>query len=154
MSLVVWAAVYTADTPHLTHVHESSVVSGSYYSQVPTHQTNLVVSDAVRQAPSGTAPIVFMDPRGGQPMHNDAIQVSYSSAITLLPLNRCRYYSRRRSRKHLLCTLLLSLQPPEILLSSLLTCHIEFHQHQSPRVSSLACRGHSIWKVATLLGSR
>jgi len=58
LSLVVWAAVYTADTPHLTHVHESSVVSGSYYSQ----------------APSGTAPIVFMDPRGGQPMHNDAIQ--------------------------------------------------------------------------------
>ena len=79
LSLVVWAAVYTADTPHLTHVHESSVVSGSYYSQVPTHQINLAVSDAVQQAPSGTAPIVFMDPRGGQPMHNDAIQVSYSS---------------------------------------------------------------------------
>eukprot|EP00656_Telonema_subtile_P008395 TRINITY_DN13919_c0_g1_i3.p1 TRINITY_DN13919_c0_g1~~TRINITY_DN13919_c0_g1_i3.p1 ORF type:complete len:336 (+),score=71.10 TRINITY_DN13919_c0_g1_i3:534-1541(+) len=56
--LSLWAAVYTEDTPHLTHVHESSVVSGSYYSQ----------------APPGSAPIVFTDPRGGQSMHADAVK--------------------------------------------------------------------------------
>lgn len=56
-NLVLWAAVYTTHTPHLTHVHESSGISGTYYSN----------------APYGVSPIVFMDPRGGQPMHIDAI---------------------------------------------------------------------------------
>ena len=56
-SMVLWAAVYTTHTPHLTHVHESSALSGTYYSN----------------APYGVSPIVFMDPRGGQPMHIDAI---------------------------------------------------------------------------------
>eukprot|EP01052_Picozoa_sp_SAG31_P009818 SAG31_NODE_525_length_14489_cov_3.693815_6_plen_235_part_00 len=54
----MWAAVYTAETPHLTHVHESSLLSGSYYAS----------------APVGSSPIVFTDPRGGQPMHIDTIQ--------------------------------------------------------------------------------
>jgi uncharacterized protein (TIGR02466 family) len=56
-NLVLWAAVYTTHTPHLTHVHESSALSGTYYSN----------------SPHGVSPIVFMDPRGGQPMHIDAI---------------------------------------------------------------------------------
>jgi len=56
-NLVLWAAVYTTGTPHLSHVHESSAISGTYYSNTP----------------SGVSPIVFMDPRGGQPMHIDAI---------------------------------------------------------------------------------
>merc|ERR1712072_581307 len=56
-NLVLWAAVYTTHTPHLSHVHESSAISGTYYSN----------------APYGVSPIVFSDPRGGQPMHIDAI---------------------------------------------------------------------------------
>ena len=46
----MWVAVYLPDTPHLTHVHESSVISGSYYAS----------------AFNGSSPIVFTDPRGGQ----------------------------------------------------------------------------------------
>jgi len=54
--LFLWTAVYTEGTPHLTHCHDQGIVSGAYYSQ----------------APDSSAPIVFTDPRGGQPMHIDS----------------------------------------------------------------------------------
>eukprot|EP00658_Telonema_sp_P-2_P018753 TRINITY_DN17345_c0_g1_i2.p1 TRINITY_DN17345_c0_g1~~TRINITY_DN17345_c0_g1_i2.p1 ORF type:complete len:230 (-),score=17.99 TRINITY_DN17345_c0_g1_i2:174-863(-) len=54
--LFLWTAVYTEGTPHLTHCHDQGIVSGVYYSQ----------------APVGVPPIVFSDPRGGQPMHIDS----------------------------------------------------------------------------------
>merc|ERR1712166_705737 len=54
--LFVWTAVYMEGTPHLTHCHDQGIVSGAYYSV----------------APEGVAPIIFSDPRGGQPMHIDS----------------------------------------------------------------------------------
>jgi len=56
VDLFIWTAVYTEGTPHLTHCHDQGIVSGAYYSLAPT----------------GSAPIVFTDPRGGQPMHIDS----------------------------------------------------------------------------------
>ena len=63
VDLFIWTAVYTEGTPHLTHCHDQAtpfhhgqhrgvlvqgIVSGAYYSQ----------------APVGSSPIVFTDPRG------------------------------------------------------------------------------------------
>lgn len=59
-----WCALYVAGTDHSAHVHEDSIVSGVYYSQ----------------APHGSSPLVFSDPRGGSSM-----ETSGQKAQTFMP---------------------------------------------------------------------
>jgi len=59
LSLVLWAAVYLNGTAHSTHVHEQSVCSGVFYSQV---------------ADDAPTPIEFSDPRGLSAMGIDTTQ--------------------------------------------------------------------------------
>lgn len=55
LQLILWAAVYTTNTSHSTHMHEQSLCSGTYYSSTPPD----------------SMPLILSDPRGGQPMHTD-----------------------------------------------------------------------------------
>jgi len=55
LQLILWAAVYTTNTSHNTHMHEQSLCSGTYYSSTPPD----------------SMPLILSDPRGGQPMHTD-----------------------------------------------------------------------------------
>ena len=50
--MVIWASVHRGGSCHPPHVHSDSMVTGTYYAQVP---------------PAGCSPLLFDDPRGRSP---------------------------------------------------------------------------------------
>jgi len=68
MELFVWTSVHSRGSGHLTHVHPGSLLSGVYFSQVP----------------SSAGRLLFEDPRGPLPPFHDRFTVAPTTGDLVL----------------------------------------------------------------------